>query len=100
MLNTVRAAVVCYVVGIGYCVLPHDRTVDIGGVDHRHVYLCNGGVVGEGSTPPLATEEADSSEAEAVVAAGGVADVVAPISIMETVLFPFESPVGRGPQGA
>jgi hypothetical protein len=97
MLNAVRAAVVGYVVGIGNCVLFHNRTVDVGGVNDVHIYLRNRGVVGEGSTPPFAAKEADSPETEAVVDAAVIADVVAPVAIMEAVLPPFKSPVGRGP---
>jgi hypothetical protein len=99
MLNAVGAAVVSNVVGIGYGVLFHNRTVDVGGVNDVHIYLRNRGVVGEGSTSPLAAEEADSPEAESVVDSSVVADVVAPVAIMESVLSPFESPVGRCPQG-
>ena len=99
MLNAVRAAVVGNVVGIGYCVLFNNGAVDIGSVNDRDVYLRNRGVVGKGTTSPFASEKADSTEAEAIVDSAVIADVVAPISIMETVLSTFESPVGRGPQG-
>jgi hypothetical protein len=100
MLNAMWAAVVCDTVGIDNRVLFHDGAIDISGVNDVHIYMRNSGVVGKGPTPPFAADEADSPETEAVVDAAIVADVVAPIAFVETIMFPFESPVGWGPQSA
>ena len=55
-------------------------------------------VVEEVSPTPVATGEADTHVAEAIVHAAVVANVRAPVAFMEDVGAAFISPVGRGPQ--
>jgi len=100
VLNSARPAVVRYVIGIGHDVLLHNRLVYIGGMDDSHIHLRDRGVVGKVVATPLAAGKADSAEAEAVVDATVVAYVPAPIPIVESILSPCESPVGRRPQSA
>ena len=100
MLNTARTAVVGYVVWVGNDVLLHDCAVDISVVDDGDIHLCDRGVIRKGPTLPGATEEADSTIAEAVIHAAIVADLPTPIPIMESILAASPSPIGGGPQGA
>jgi hypothetical protein len=81
-------------------VLRDDRAVLI---DVGHVHAAkvrDSAVVGKRSTAPLAPDEADAAEAEAVVDATVEADVRAPIAAVPAVNAASEAPIARGPKNA
>ena len=100
VLNAARAAVVGHMIGVGDDPGLHDCRVDVGGVDDGLIHMHDGGVVGERTPAPLAPGKADAAVAEAVVHAPVVANVRAPIAIMEPVMAALPAPIGRGPQRA
>jgi hypothetical protein len=67
-------------------------------VDASAVHMHDRSVVEEVVAAPLATGKADAEVAEAVVHAAVVANVLAPVAIMENILAARPSPVGRRPE--
>src|SRR5579863_7695404 len=87
----------------GYVVHVHDRVlldddavlVHIGYTDAAKVRDC--AVVGEYSTTPLAADEADAAEPEAIVNATVEPNVRSPIAAMPAIHSAFITPVTGGP---
>ena len=100
VLNAVRTPVVGHMAGIGNDVPLHDRPVNVGGVDDVLIHMHDGGVIGKGAAAPLAAGKTDAPIAVAVVHAAVVADVVAPIAVIEAIVAVGPAPVGRRPQRA
>jgi hypothetical protein len=78
----------------------HNRAVDIGGMNKFFVYMHHSRVIREDSALPHAAGKADAHVSKAVVHAAVVANVLAPIAIVEHELAAGPAPVARGPQRA
>jgi hypothetical protein len=100
VLNAVRTAVVRHVIGVGHDAPLHNRPVNVGGVNDGLIHMHHRGVVSKVPAPPLAAGKADAPVAGAVVHAAVVANVVAPVAVMEPVPAAGPPPVRRRPQRA
>jgi hypothetical protein len=100
VLNAAGTAVVGYVMGVGNDASVDNRPVNIGGVNDGPIHVDDRGVVGKGAAAPLAASKADASVAAAIVDAAVVADVAAPIALMEAVVAVGPVPVVGRPQRA
>jgi hypothetical protein len=81
-------------------VVVNDRLVDIRVVNDRPVHMHDRGIVSKTAATPLTAGEADSHVAKPIVHAAVVADMRAPVAIMEKIVPTFKAPVRRGPQSA
>src|SRR5580700_4591904 len=92
------AAIEAYVVDVHDGVFRHNGSVLVHIGDVHASKVCNGTVIGENSTTPLAADETDAAEAEAVVHATIKPNVRAPVAAVTAVDSPFITPVARRPQ--
>jgi hypothetical protein len=100
VLNAAGTAVVGHVMGIGDDAPLDNRPVNVSGVNDGPIHMDDRRVVCKGAAAPLAAGKADAAITVAVVHAAIVADVAAPIALMEAVMAVGPIPVVRRPQRA
>jgi hypothetical protein len=81
-------------------VVVDDGLVDVGVADDGPIYPHHGGVIGKLAAAPLAADKADAHVAKAVIHTAIVADVVAPVAVMEYIKSVGPAPVTWRPQRA
>jgi hypothetical protein len=100
VLNAMRTAVIGDAVVVGDGVILDNCPVIVSVVDCGFIDACDRGVIAEVVALPIAAGVADAPVAVAVVHAAIVADVAAPVAVMEPVVAAVPSPVGRRPERA
>jgi hypothetical protein len=100
VLNATRTAVVGHVMRIGDDASLHHCPINVGSVNNGLIHMHDRGVIGKVATAPLAAGKADAAVAVAVVHAAVVADVAAPIALMEAIVAVGPAPVVGRPQRA
>src|SRR5271170_8036414 len=92
------ATIEAYVVDVYDGIFRHDGSVLVHVRDMHASKVRYGTVIGEHSTTPLAADETDAAEAEAVVHATVEPNMRSPVAAMPAVYSAFIAPVARGPQ--
>jgi hypothetical protein len=100
MLDAARAACISYAAIIDDGRVPHDCLVHIGVVNDGPIHAHHSSVVREAVSAPLAAGKADAHVTEAIVDTAVIADVLAPVAVMEEVMSAFKAPVGGRPEVA
>jgi hypothetical protein len=100
VLNSAGTAVVSDMMRVGYDAGFDDCTVYIGGVNICLIHANHRRVIRKRVAAPFAACEPDATESEAVVHAAVVAHVLAPVTVMKSVLAAVPAPVRRCPHCA
>jgi hypothetical protein len=98
MTNTARTTRKSYAPVIGDRSLANDGFIHVSIMNYGRVHTHHCGVVSKATTTPLAAHEADAHVAETIVHAAVVADMGAPITVVENIVPAIITPVRGRPK--
>jgi hypothetical protein len=98
MVNAAGPSAIGNVAIVDDCGVVDDCRVDVGVADDGLIHVHDRGVIGKVVSAPLAAGKTDAHVTKAIIHAAVVADVRAPIALVESVVAAFPAPVGGRPQ--